>query len=429
MAGGLAGSMYTYSVIRNCYASGSISGNYVGGLVGYSTNGTIFNCFAFNPSITTTMMNECTRWIAGMTATTGGPNPGFLQHNYAICIPQNGDKNSFRRQGGHNTGCGALITYEQATLQSTYTTAPHSWDFSNTWTFNYQNSNVVTTAGIETNLPVLQAFSTTAPVASIRSGLQSPHIDSLDCPVYLNLTVFLQGMRASTGDTMTTYGQWGGYLFKQPHLPNLDPYGLRTVPYSQITNSLASTGKVVDWVTVELWTDVNKDSLTYNLFWKQALLLKTNGTIVDTNGNLPVFPELTDTIYIVVKHRNHLAVMSNLRDLCNTTSIPFAINFDTLHYNFTTANQAYKLNSTDQPMIQKGTRWCMYAGDIDGNHEINALDMNALILDFNAGGNIVNTYRLTDVTLDGVVNATDARIVQQNVRKNAASPVRLFQRQ
>jgi hypothetical protein len=70
----------------------------------------------------------------------------------------------------------------------------------------------------------------------------------------------------------------------------------------------------------------------------------------------------------------------------------------------------------------------MWAGDIDRNGLINGTDMSPLIPDFNAGGNVINTYRLTDVTIDGVVDATDARIVQQNVRKNAASPVRLFQR-
>jgi hypothetical protein len=73
----------------------------------------------------------------------------------------------------------------------------------------------------------------------------------------------------------------------------------------------------------------------------------------------------------------------------------------------------------------------MYAGDIDTNHVINTLDMSAtdaLLPDFNAGGNVVNTYRTTDVTLDGVVDATDARMVQQNVHRNAVSPVRRFER-
>jgi hypothetical protein len=240
----------------------------------------------------------------------------------------------------------------------------------------------------------------------------------------LEIRAFLQGALAPTGDTMTTYAQWGGYLFNQPSLPTTDPYGMNAT-YTQINNISGTADKVVDWVRVEIWSQVDKVSpYEYFLVDSQALLLKPNGLIVDTNGHFPIFVLPSDSMHIVIKHRNHLSIMS--KSITNFST-------DTIRYDFSAGvGQAYKHPlDIEVPMVEQGTLWSLPAGDIDTNGIINALDMSiidALLLDFNAGGNVVNTYRTTDVTLDGVVDATDARIVQQNVHKGVVSPVRRFQR-
>jgi hypothetical protein len=245
------------------------------------------------------------------------------------------------------------------------------------------------------------------------SNASGVHTVRSTCEKRVNITVFLQGALAPAGDTMTTYIQRGGYLFTHPSLPNTDRYGMS---YSQINNPTLAN-KVVDWVRVEIWGEVNKTTLKYVLLDSQSLLLRPNGSIVDTNGNYPRLLLPSDSMHIVVKHRNHLAVMSY--SISNLTK-------DTVDYDFTTAG-AYQHNTTDpDPMVRKNARWCMWAGDIDDNGLIDAADMSTVITDFKAGGNVVDTYRPTDVTHDGVVDATDTRIVQQNVRKNCVSPVGYF---
>ena len=88
-----------------------------------------------------------------------------------------------------------------------------------------------------------------------------------------------------------------------------------TSPYSEDPETVGSIpnipgNEVVDWVLVQL-RDQNDAS---NILESQSAFILQDGTIVEVDGSSPVqFSQPGNTsYYIAVKHRNHLAVMSNM---------------------------------------------------------------------------------------------------------------------
>ena len=101
--------------------------------------------------------------------------------------------------------------------------------------------------------------------------------------------------------------------------------------------------------------------------------------------------------YIQLKHRNSIETWSN--------SVTFANANPT--YDFTTSqSQAYGNN-----LIQIGTKWCLFSGDVNQDNNVNLLDLIAVD---NDNTNIVTGYVNTDVNGDNVVNLQDLIIVDNN---------------
>lgn len=220
-------------------------------------------------------------------------------------------------------------------------------------------------------------------------------------PATLDLKVKLQGAMASSGINMRTdlqnyFGENLGLL------PTTDPYGFGKT-YSDINNISGAAGKVVDWVLVEIRSAASPTMVLQS----KVLLLKPNGSIVETDGTQPVFqPE--SLVHITIKHRNHVAIMSN-----RIVAFQGAINYD-----FTTDlsqayNVGYPVNPTAPPqMILTNGVWCMWAGDIDQNLALNPNDYNT-ILSAN-GGQQGEIYMNTDINMDGGMDATDMNIIFSN---------------
>jgi hypothetical protein len=103
--------------------------------------------------------------------------------------------------------------------------------------------------------------------------------------------------------------------------------------------------------------------------------------------------------YVVIKHRNHLETWSD------TGGVVFdhAIN----SYDFTTSQgQTYGGNA-----IQKGTKWCIYGGDVNDDAFIDFSDLSAVD---NDQYNFVSGYVVTDITGDDFVDFSDLTIVDNN---------------
>lgn len=193
-----------------------------------------------------------------------------------------------------------------------------------------------------------------------------------------------------------------------------------TTVYGYTSSTVASipNSDIVDWVLVELRTGTTSGTKVD----ERAAFIKSDGTIVDTDGTSPVtFTGLSaDDYYVVVRHRNHLAIMTS-------SAIPLSSN--SAPYDFTSAqSQAY--SSGSDPMIDlldDATVFGMWMGDVnsDGIVKYN-LGSNDRLLIYNRIGNAgfnltVSGYYKEDVNMDGIVKynlSNNDRLLIYNVIGN-----------
>jgi len=155
--------------------------------------------------------------------------------------------------------------------------------------------------------------------------------------------------------------------------------------YNPVLNTMIS-----DTVRVYL----RDDDSPYTIFDSTKGILNSSGNGVFSFRNFQTDRDCR----LVVKHRNSIETWSNEVIFQN----------DTLSYNFTTASsQAYGNN-----LIQKGSKFCIYSGDVNQDGIIDASDLSDVDNDafISASG-----YVRTDVTGDNFVDGSDAAIVDNNV--------------
>ena len=198
--------------------------------------------------------------------------------------------------------------------------------------------------------------------------------------------IFLQG--PYNNGTMTTNLKTSGYL------PLIQPYNNSPFNYSGTESVSSIPSGVVDWILLEL------RSTTTTIVAQRAAFLRSDGMIADLDGVSPViFPGLvSDNYYLVVKHRNHLAIMS---------ANPVLVSPANTLFNFTTAQtQAFGTNS----MKDLGSsKYGLYSGDANGDGTIKYNGANndrGLIYSKIGSGNTNNVwsgYSGCDLNLDGDV--------------------------
>jgi hypothetical protein len=236
-----------------------------------------------------------------------------------------------------------------------------------------------------------------------------------------NVTAFLKGGWNNPAGLMRTALNTGGQL------PLTQPYN--TVPYNYTgTESVASipNAAIVDWVLLELrkpLTGLAEDALSSAVIGKKAGFLLSNGTIVDMDGTTPLSFDISKQgtgNFIVLRHRNHLAVMSNAA--ASNAGGTFSNNFSQL------ANVYTKPGATSQPVSllaasgAGSTKYGLWPGDVNRNGSITSSDLTAI----NAGiagpvsGN-TNTYSVRDVNLDRNVTSADASVTNASVASFASS--------
>ncbi|MCF8368010.1 MAG: lamin tail domain-containing protein [Bacteroidales bacterium] len=212
--------------------------------------------------------------------------------------------------------------------------------------------------------------------------------------INLSLKVFLEG--PFNGTTMNTYltGQLEpveGFPLSQPY--NVEPWnypGLENV--TQIPNQ-----DIVDWVLIELRDASNSSIATQSTtIAQQAGFILNDGRVKGLDGvsNLRFFVNYSDSLYAVVRHRNHLGIMSayGLKQI-----------FGGIYsYDFTNDNnQAYGGSLAVKEIATD--IWGMISGDANANGIIDNLDKNINWVD-EAG---VSGYFQSDLNLDSQVDNTD----------------------
>jgi len=132
------------------------------------------------------------------------------------------------------------------------------------------------------------------------SGKAQEVIDGGACEIKIDIKLYLEGPYNTSSSNMNS---------------NIATSISLTAPYSQDAVTVDSIPpNVVDWVLVELR---DKTDNTKIITSRSAFVLN-NGDVVDIDGTSPVgFDISADDYFIAVKHRNHLAVMSNAVILVN----------------------------------------------------------------------------------------------------------------
>ncbi len=219
-------------------------------------------------------------------------------------------------------------------------------------------------------------------------------------PVMVDLRVFLEGAMENATQMRTT-------LQEEGLLPNEHPY--TETPYNheaEMTLSSIPDG-TVDWILVEARTGTPAASgmAMTTIVETHVGLLESDGYIrhPETGGAL-AFTQLdpTESYHFVVRHRNHL-------DIISATSLTGA----TMTYDFTTApTQAFgtaQLNAFDG----NETTWVMYSGDFNHDGSIQVTDFD----EWRFSPAELDAYGDTDGTLDGVIQLTDYDIWFPNKAK------------
>jgi hypothetical protein len=212
-------------------------------------------------------------------------------------------------------------------------------------------------------------------------------VDSRVTDIVANIKVFLQGPFNSTSGIMKTGLNSAGLI------PSAQPYS--AAPWSYTGTESVSSGfftshtSIVDWILLELRTGTGSGTLVA----RRAAFLKSDGTIVDTDGvSTVVFHGQRPGIYyMVVRHRNHLAVMT--KSTVTTNNV-------TSQYDFSTSQgQAYG----SAPMKSMNGTFVMEAGDADASGAIDASDHTS----YWSSQNGTSGYISADFNLDGKVSAAD----------------------
>jgi len=205
-----------------------------------------------------------------------------------------------------------------------------------------------------------------------------------------NVEVLLEGPYAGSG-TMTTLLRTAGYI------PLTQPYSVAPWSYTGTEFVTSIPAGVVDWVLLELRTG----TAAATTVGKRAAFLKSDGTIVDVDGTSAVMfgGVAAGNYYVVVRHRNHLAVMS-----AGTT----ALSSLSTQYDFTTGPEKYY---GGEAKALPGGKYGLFAGDVTGD---GAVVLSGEVTAIRAS-NLEERYDNADVNMDGaVVLSSELTVVRAN---------------
>jgi len=198
----------------------------------------------------------------------------------------------------------------------------------------------------------------------------------------LNIKVFLQGPYSN--NSMNTY------LRTFNLIPLTQPYNKPPWNYSGNEQVTAISSGIVDWVLIELRSGTSGSTMVM----RRAAFLKSNGSVVDLDGTNTVVLNgvAAGDYYVIIRHRNHLAIMSAIKiTLSSSSSL----------YDFTNAiTKAY--GSSAMANLGNGF-YGMRSGDADVNGKVNNVDIN----NFWKVENGSVGYKTSDFDLNGGVNIAD----------------------
>ena len=205
-------------------------------------------------------------------------------------------------------------------------------------------------------------------------------IGAYELYVKSSVRLFLEGPFQTGSDQMAcALGQGQMIPSKSPYAD--DPRVATNIPYN-----------VTDWLLVQFRRMTNGPAVL-----SRSVLLRNDGWLVNDRGepDLDVDLPSTNTYFVVIKHRNHLAAMS---------AVALAFTDQSMTYDFTTNALAYFGGPNGCVAVSNGTKtvWALRAGDSDGDGIVLPVDGSIYESQTNAVG-----YHRADADLNGIVTPDD----------------------
>ena len=223
--------------------------------------------------------------------------------------------------------------------------------------------------------------------------------NEVSCDIYVDITVFLQG--AFTNPNSGEESLMRDDLRVSTILPTVSPYSDNATISDAIKLDDAGSNAMVDWVWIEL-RDANDVSIVVA---QQSGILQRDGDIVaitDDRSTPLSFGVSPGNYYIVVKHRNHLSIMSS--SVINLSSTPATVDFTSSTAIAGGANAIVDMNNGIVAMI---------SGDFDENGQIQNSDINSVIQLLGGSG-----YHNADIDMNGQIQNIDVNnLMNPNVGK------------
>jgi hypothetical protein len=190
-------------------------------------------------------------------------------------------------------------------------------------------------------------------------------------------------------------------------IPNAQPYNTTPFLYTGTENQAVPNANVVDWVLVEHRKPLSglaTDATSATISGRQAGYLLKTGQVVGLDGVTPITFDITKQgpSYIIVRHRNHLGVMSNT--IASNAAGTFTNDFSIL------ANSYKPAGAPSDPVVLLAGgagKYGLWAGDANKSGVVNATDVNAIKAAIAA---LATGYLFTDVNLSNSINSTDVNL-------------------
>lgn len=209
-------------------------------------------------------------------------------------------------------------------------------------------------------------------------------------PLQISAKVFLEGPFNGSGMNVDINSK----------IPLTQPYSGSPWNYNGTESVSAITNpNIVDWVLLELRATKYWASTTTNesVIARRACFLLNDGTLIDTDNSttIPFNAALgaDESVFLVVKHRNHLGVLSAWA-LTQSGGV--------YNYDFSTGPGQVVGSNQGNKFLGNGI-WGMYAGDSNADGTINYNDINAVWK--NMAGS--SEYHQSDLNMDAQTDNKD----------------------
>ena len=226
----------------------------------------------------------------------------------------------------------------------------------------------------------------------------------------LQVSVLLEGFYNTDNSVMNTSLNSAGLI------PLTQPFTGAPWNYTGTENVASIPAGVVDWVLVELrHAATPAEALADNKLagWPRAYFLKSDGSLVDLDGAaFPAIgnPSVADNLYVVISHRNHIAIMSAAG--MTPTGNDYV-------YDFKDALSKAWGGAAGYRQIVPGV-FGMVSGDADSDGSLSVLDFSSWATDFGK----MQIYLSADIDGDGQVSVLDFSKWATNFGMENIAPLR-----